>query len=138
MSENINEETQLTKPAAEELSPAERTRGGVYYRPGCDIVETAEELLVRADVPGAKGEEINVNFEDGMLSIHAPVKSRQEEDAEYLLHEYGVGDYYRTFQVSEAIDASKIEAQYADGVLTLHMPKAESAKPRKIAVTPAG
>jgi len=138
MSENINEETQITKPATEETTSAERTRGGVYYRPNCDIVETAEELLVRADMPGAKGEEINVNFEDGMLSIHAPVKPRQDEEVEYLLHEYGVGDYYRTFQVSEAIDAGKIEAQYAEGVLTLHLPKAESAKPRKIAVKPGG
>ena len=52
-----------------------------------------------------------------------------------LLREYGVGDYYRSFQVSEAIDAGKISAEYADGVLTLHLPKAEAVKPRKIAVS---
>ena len=50
------------------------------------------------------------------------------------MQEYGVGDYFRTFQVSEAVNAAKISAQYADGVLTLHLPKVEAVKPRKIAV----
>ena len=62
------------------------------------------------------------------------MKPRQEESTEYLVHEYGIGDYYRTFRVSEAIDAAKITAEYADGVLTLRLPKAESTKPRKIDV----
>ena len=53
----------------------------------------------------------------------------------YFLREYGVGDYYRSFQISEAIDAGKISAEYADGVLTLHLPKTEAVKPRKIAVS---
>ncbi len=52
----------------------------------------------------------------------------------YLLREYGVGDFYRTFRVSEQIDASRIEAEYADGVLKLHLPKVEAVKPRKITV----
>jgi HSP20 family protein len=51
-----------------------------------------------------------------------------------LFSEYGVGDYYRTFRVNEQIDASRIHASAADGVLTVHLPKAEAAKPRKIAV----
>lgn len=134
MTETTHEETDLTKPTTEEVESAERTRSGRFYRPNCDIVETEDELLVRADVPGATGEEIAVKFEEGMLSIHAPVAPRQGEDTEYLLHEYGVGDYYRTFQVSEAVDASRISAEYVDGVLTLHLPKAEAAKPRRISV----
>lgn len=121
--------------AATEPASAERTRCGRCYRPDVDILETADELIVRADVPGARGEEIDVRFEDGMLTIHAPIEPRQDATAEFVVREYGVGDYYRTFQVSEAIAADRISAEYGDGVLTLHLPKAEAAKPRKIAVT---
>ena len=59
---------------------------------------------------------------------------RQEAQGPYLRQEYGVGDFYRTFRVSEQIDASRISAQYAAGGLTLHLPKVEAVKPRKIKV----
>ena len=127
------DENTITKPAADEPTPAEHTRCGCYYRPSVDILERADELLVRADVPGALGDDVDVDFEDGTLTIHARVKPRQE-GTEFLVREYGVGDYYRTFHVSEAIDPEKITAEYADGVLTLHLPKAEVARPRKIEV----
>ena len=127
-------ENAIKKTAASEAAGAEHTRSGRCYRPQVDILEQADELLVLADVPGAEGDKIDVNFEDGNLTIHAPVEPRQDRDREFLLQEYGVGDYYRTFRVSEAIDASKITAGYADGVLTLHLPKAEAIKPRKISV----
>jgi HSP20 family protein len=112
----------------------ERTRDGRYYRPNVDILELPDELLVLADMPGVKPGEIDIRFEDGELTIHGPAAARQKPDANYLLMEYGVGDFYRTFRVSEQIDASKIHAEYADGVLRLHLPKVEAAKPRKIEV----
>ncbi len=128
-----NEET-ITKPAADEGSRVERTRSGRFYRPSVDILEGTDELLVQADVPGAKAGAIDINFDGGTLTIHAKVEPRQPAETEFLVREYGVGDFYRTFEISEAIDASKISAEYADGVLTLHLPKAEAVKPRKIAV----
>jgi len=124
----------ITPAPAEEVTPAEHTRSGRYYRPNVDILEQADELIVLADMPGASGDAIDIHFEDGNLTIHAKVVPRQDEKTEYLIREYGVGDFYRTFRISEAIDASKIAAEFADGVLTLHLPKAEEAKPRKIAV----
>jgi HSP20 family protein len=127
-----NENT--VKPAAEQPALAERTRSGCCYRPNVDIVEQNDELLVMADVPGAKSDSIDIRFEDGTLEIEAAVTPHPGDDDTCLLREYNVGDYYRSFQVSEAIDASKISAQYADGVLTLRLPKAEAVKPRKIAV----
>lgn len=121
------------KSPAEQGNLAEQTRSGFYYRPNVDIVERQDELLVLADVPGATPEEIDVDFKDGTLTIHAKVAPRNE-DANFLIRHYGVGDFWRTFQIAETIDASKISAEFADGVLTLHLPKAESAKPRKISV----
>jgi HSP20 family protein len=113
----------------------ETTRGGQFYLPNCDIVEKGEELLVMADIPGTRRDAIDVRFEDGTLTIHAEVEPRPwGVEGRPLLREYGIGDYYRTFQVSESIDAGKISADYVEGVLTLHLPKAESLKPRKIAV----
>lgn len=128
------DENTLTKPEAEETTSAEGTRCGCYYRPNVDILEKKDELIVLADIPGASSDGIDVDFEEGTLTINARVEPRTSEDIEYLFHEYGVGSYYRTFQVSEAIVPEKISAEYADGVLSLRLPKSEAAKPRKIAV----
>lgn len=118
---------------SERAPQTERTRGGQMYRPNVDILEKQEELLVVADLPGVRGGEIDIRFEDGELIIHAPAAARQE-GVRYLLQEYGVGDFYRTFRVSESIDAAKISAEHKEGVLVLHLPKVEAVKPRKIKV----
>jgi len=62
------------------------------------------------------------------------VAPRQQGKTEFLVREYGVGDYFRSFEVGEGIDADKIEASVQQGVLTLRLPKSAAAKPRKIAV----
>jgi len=126
--------TLVEKQAGREVARQEPTRGALQYRPVVDILETAEELRVLADVPGAKAEDIEINFEKGVLTIHARVGPRQPEGVSYLLREYGVGDFHRVFEVSESIDADRITAEHADGVLILHLPKAEKAKIRKIEV----
>ncbi|MFQ5429298.1 MAG: Hsp20/alpha crystallin family protein [Phycisphaerae bacterium] len=114
----------------------EPLRGSRSYRPNVDIVEKADELMLIADVPGARAEDIDVQFEGGTLKIQARVPER-EQGREYLIQEYGVGEFHRTFDVSEQIDAERITAEVKQGVLTLHLPKAEAAKPRKIEVNPA-
>src|SRR5262249_51463164 len=108
------------------VATAEHTRGGPYFRPNVDIRELANELLVLADVPGAKHDQIDIQFEDSALTIHARVHERQESQGPFSRKEYDVGDYYRTFRVSEHIDASRITADYSNGVLTLHLPKVEA------------
>lgn len=117
---------------------AERLRGGQVYRPNVDILETAEELTLIADVPGVKSDAVDIDFDDGVLTIQGKVEPRYGDRVDFLLSEYGIGDFYRTFRVSEQIDVGRIHAECADGVLSVHLPKAESAKPRKIAVKPAG
>jgi HSP20 family molecular chaperone IbpA len=135
--------TLMEKQAGREVARQEPTRGALQYRPVVDILESADELRVLADVPGAEAEDIEINFEKGVLTIHARVEVRQlharvevrqPDGASYLLREYGVGDFHRVFQVSENIDIDRITAEHADGVLVLHLPKAEKAKTRKIEV----
>jgi HSP20 family molecular chaperone IbpA len=126
----------IESPVAENatVASAEHTRGGPYYRPNVDIFELADELVVQADVPGAKSDDIDIHFEDGSLTIHARVPQRRSDEVNYVRQEYGIGDFYRTFRVSEHIDATRISAEFHEGVLTLHLPKVEAVKPRKIKV----
>src|SRR5262245_57375730 len=112
----------------------EQTRSGRSYVPNVDIFETPDELVLLADVPGVTAESIDIDFENGELSIHARVKESQPEGTSYLLREYGIGEFYRTFEISESINSERISAELSDGVLTLHLPKVEAVKPRKIAV----
>ena len=124
----------LERPTQAEVIRTEHTRNVRHYRPNVDIVERADELTVHADMPGVESDDIDISFENGMLTIHGKVKQRQPEDTDFLLNEYGIGDFCRTFRVSETIDSQGITAEYADGVLVLHLPKTEAVKPRKVAV----
>jgi HSP20 family molecular chaperone IbpA len=126
-------ETQV-QPTKTEEQATEPTRSGPVYRPNVDILESKDELLILAEMPGVQSDSIDVDFNDGVLAIQGKVAQRYNQNARWLLYEYGVGDFYRTFRVSEQIDAGRIHAEYADGVLTVHLPRAEAAKPRKIEV----
>lgn len=116
-----------------EAATPERTHGGSIYTPRVDILETENELVVYADMPGCKPEDVDIRYENGQLEIYGKCQPRQE-NVNYLLNEYGVGDYYRAFTINEAIDATKITASFKQGVLTIHLPKSEAVKPRRITV----
>ncbi len=124
----------LDRKGQAEVERTEHTRSGRCYRPNVDIVETAGELTVYADMPGVTRDGIDINFENGTLSIHGKVEDRVPGEGDTLLTEYGTGNFYRTFRVNEKIDAAKITADYQNGVLALHLPKVEALKPRKITV----
>lgn len=124
----------INKPDNADGACAAGTRNGSHYRPNVDIVDRSDELTVYADVPGARGEDVEVEFEKGTLTVHARVAERPSEGTELLLNEYGVGDFHRSFQIGDQIDVEGITAQCADGVLTLHLPKVQAVRPRKIAV----
>jgi HSP20 family protein len=123
------------KKEENEVTRVERTRDRRTYTPNVDIIETSDEFLVMADMPGVSADAIDIQYEQGVLTMHGRVEPRQHEDStSYLLREYGVGDYYRSFRLGEGIDPDKIEARLKDGVMELHLPKSEATKPRKIAV----
>jgi HSP20 family protein len=117
-----------------ELATSERTRGGgVTFTPRCDIFETADELLLYADLPGVQPGDVDVRYEKGELTIYGRCAPRQGGE-DYLAWEYGVGDYLRGFAINEAIDPDRIVAELKHGVLTVHLPKSEAVKPKRIAV----
>lgn len=116
-----------------DVATPEWTRGAVTYTPRCDIFETDDELVLCADLPGVEPGNADVRYENGELIIHARCTPRQE-GVNYLGYEYGIGDYYRAFTIGEAIDADKIAAELRNGVLTVHLPKSEAVKPKKIPV----
>jgi HSP20 family protein len=123
-----------TETASENKNTLERTRPARIYTPEVDIVELPESLVVYADMPGTTAEQINVDFENSRLTLHAHIEERQPAGLRYLLREYGCGDYQRTFEVGERIDTARISAAYKNGVLKLTLPKAESVKPKKVTV----
>jgi HSP20 family molecular chaperone IbpA len=125
----------IERPGAALSCGTEPTCCERFYRPNVDILETPNELTLFADMPGADAGSIDVNFENGTLTISAKVSARQNAETRFLVREYGVGGFRRSFEVGEAIDAAKITAEFVQGVLTLHLPKVEAVKPRKIKVT---
>jgi HSP20 family protein len=122
----------VKKEQRTELDKPEVTLG-LCYTPRVDIRETEEESLLLADLPGVKPEDVDVRFDNGELIIDGRCAPRHP-GANYLLSEYAVGDFYRAFTISEQIDWQKISAELKNGVLTVHLPKAETVKPRKITV----
>lgn len=123
----------LVQKERSELARPEQTRNGAIFTPRVDIVETQDELQLFADLPGVESSDVDVRFENGELAIHGCCAARQE-GANYLSCEYGIGDFYRTFAISEQIDSDKISAELKNGVLSVHLPKSEKAKPKRIAV----
>ena len=108
-----------------------RTAGRVLV-PAVDIFESDENLTLIADMPGVEKSGLEINLEKGLLTISGEMTS--EKRGKSLLREFSTANYYRQFKVSEHIDAEKSSAELNNGVLTLTIPKAESAKPKRIEI----
>jgi HSP20 family protein len=113
---------------------SEATRGGLYFTPRVDICETENELTLYAEVPGVRPEDVDLHYEQGELTLHGKVAGQPEGRRKELLREYEEGDFYRAFTIHESIDASRIAAECKNGVLIVHLPKVERARPRQINV----
>jgi HSP20 family protein len=116
-----------------EFPATENGEAAVVARPRVDILETDQELLLLADLPGVRPTDVDVRFENGELTIHGR-RNPTNADKRRVLWEYEPAHYHRAFRLSEDVAADKIEAELKNGVLTVRLPKAEAAKPRRIAV----
>jgi HSP20 family protein len=107
------------------------------WSPAVDVKEDAEGFVVTAELPGLSSDEVEVSVENGMLSISGEKRDLREEGSEesnYHLVERRFGRFQRNFSLPRTVDPAKVEANYDNGVLTVSLPKAAAAKPRKIAI----
>jgi HSP20 family molecular chaperone IbpA len=110
----------------------EATRSGArHLAPPVDIFETEEGLTVVADIPGLDQRSLEISVDQGILTIEgkAPLGA-----GELLWREYAMDGYWRQFQLPDTLDVTKAKAEVRNGVMTLQLPKAEAAKPRKITI----
>ena len=117
----------------QETSEKEDTRSQErYVTPAVDIYETLDGLVVKADLPGVTKDGLDLRVENNLLTIRG--RASHCAPGEMLYREYQLSNFFRQFELSDKVDQQNISAELKHGVLTLNLPKAEEAKPRKIEV----
>jgi HSP20 family protein len=104
------------------------------YTPPIDIHEGPEGLMLEADIPGATERNLSVRLEDNVLSLYVRIDSPAPTDARVIHEEYHLGDYHRSFILSDEVDRDRITAELKNGVLILFLPKAERVRTRRIEI----
>jgi HSP20 family protein len=112
----------------------ETTWAGQTYEPTVDIWESEEALVLQADVPGVKKDDVEINLDQDVLTISGRVSLDDYNGLRPVYSEFNVGNFFRRFSLGETIDQAAITADMEDGVLTVTLPKKEMAQPRKITV----
>lgn len=105
------------------------------WAPTSDVMELKDEVLIKAELPGIEPKDVDIQIENGMLTIKGERKAEKEsEEKGYRRIERSYGSFYRAFTLPPDVEAEKISANFANGLLEVHMPKSETAKPRAIKV----
>ena len=113
---------------------AENTAPTRFYTPATDIFETEDALTVVMEMPGVEKKDLDVQLEDEVLRVEGRVDVSKYQCLVPLYSEYNIGHFSRSFLVSSKIDTKRIAATVEDGVLTLTLPKAEEARPKRIPI----
>jgi len=114
-------------------------RGARPWSPSVDIFETENELVLKADLPDVKLEDIEVRVENQTLTLKGERKfDKDESNGGYHRIERSYGSFVRNFTVPSSVDAEKVAADYKNGVLTVRLPKKEAAKPRQVKIEVKG
>ena len=104
------------------------------WAPPVDVAEDTERIHVKVEVPGMEEKDLRVNYEDGLLSVSGERHFENREDRNYHRIERAYGSFVRTFSLPRSVDASKIVANYRNGVLEIEIPKKEESKPKQIQI----
>jgi len=126
---------ETTVPEKREVPVPETREETRTLTPPVDIFEVDDGLAVVADLPGVDKETLDVRVENDVLTIAGKVNPDTKGTEVY--REFELANYFRQFQLNEQVDQEKIHAEMKFGVLTIHLPKAEKAKPKKISVNVA-
>ncbi len=130
-----NDMTQATTPATAPASqPEAQTGKAQVLAPAVDIVEDAEGITVHADMPGVPKDMLHVQVDGDTLTLRGEMKISLPQGTEPFYAELRHGAWERSFTLSRELDRNNIQASMKDGVLSLRIPKAEHAKPRKVEV----
>jgi HSP20 family molecular chaperone IbpA len=131
----MSEAQKLAVREKQELAKKEeKTVPGRYFVPTADIYETDDALTLIMEMPGVEKKDIDIALEDDVLRVEGKIDYAKYQGLDPVYTEYNVGHYARGFSLSGKIDRDGISAQLADGVLTLTLPKAKEAQPRRIAI----
>jgi HSP20 family protein len=103
-----------------------------------DAFRSGDEFVVQFDLPGVESDSIELTVEKNVLTLHAERRRSADEGVEMIVSERPQGTFSRQLFLGESLDVDRIDATYADGVLTLRVPIAERAKPRRVSVKEAG
>jgi HSP20 family protein len=107
---------------------------GVWFPP-VDILESKDSYLIRAELPGMKREDFNLEVHDGSLTLSGERKFEEPANGvEYHRVERVSGKFSRSFYLPQTVKSDEIKATYRDGILEIHVPKADAAKPKQIAI----
>jgi HSP20 family protein len=105
------------------------------WAPAADIEETDQEYLIKADLPEVKREQVKVEFEDGVLTLEGERQQEKEEKGKRFHRiELDYGKFVRRFALPTEVDASRVSAEFKDGVLSVHLPKSPNGKPKAVTV----
>jgi HSP20 family molecular chaperone IbpA len=132
MAENQEVQVQQKREVAQAEESTTPTRA---FMPSADIFETEDALNVVLEMPGVARDNVDVSVENGVLTVEGRIDFKNYEGLRPVYSEYNIGPYRRSFRLSNQVDQNKIRAEMQDGVITLSLPKAEKAKPRRIAVS---
>lgn len=124
----------LFEPFARFAAGADEDLVSGTWVPPVDVAETQDRILVRAEVPGMKQEDISIEFENGLLTIKGDRKLEKSEGVTWHRVERIYGNFSRSFTLPRSVDPEKISASYRDGILEVEVPKREEAKPKHIKI----
>jgi HSP20 family protein len=111
-------------------------RDGSSFTPAVDIKENDNEIRLDLELPGLKPEDVEITAENGVLTVRGEkqVERKEGDESRYQIIERAYGTFMRTFQLPQGIDADQIKAEFNNGVLSLHIPKAALPQPKRIQI----